>query len=244
LDRPVNIACDSESSSIESCVNAIWSDLQETSALDRSLVETPGNQASRIALLRETKAALPAEIRLLGAADDYHYMNRNPSCTATWDGIDWCESALRTARHGLELLTRRELVAALSPATRDRLKRRLREGQAQYTGLLDLIVASGQGDPSELCNVTYASVASCEQAVAANSKAIREQIFPDYMCGQVVRGRFVTAQDAAAEARRDVAGPAPGIVLPRGFTFDEAVRFYGERLQQERQLLEKAKRGR
>jgi hypothetical protein len=92
--------------------------------------------------------------------------------------------------------------------------------------------------------VTYASVASCERAVAADSKAIREQIFPDYMCGQVVPGRFVTTQDAAAESRRDAAGPAPGIVLPRGFTFDEAARFYGDRLQQDRQLLEKAKRAR
>jgi hypothetical protein len=191
-------------------------------------------------MLRENKATLLPAIRLLGAASDYDDGRRFRPCTATWQ-IESCEGALRSARHGLELLTRPELVAALPAATRERLKHSLREHEAQYTAQLDLIVASGQGDPSELCNASYASVASCERAVAADSKAVREQIFPLLNCGQVVPGKFLTAKDAAAEAKRDAEHPESKMLRSMVLTFDGAVRFYQNRLQQETQFLEEAK---
>jgi hypothetical protein len=234
-------ACDSNSSSIESCVNAIWGNLNEAATQTQSLGERPGDPADRMARLREAKAALLPEIRLLGVANDYNENNLSPSCAATWDGIERCEDAIGSARYGLELLTKPEVAATLSAATRDRLKQSLREHEAQYTAQLDLIVASGQGEPSQLCNATYASVASCERAVAADSKAIREQIFPAYYCGRLIPGTFVTAKDAAAKSQRDAGRPEPRMVLPGEFTFDVAVRFYGDRLRQERALLEKAR---
>jgi len=239
----VNITCDSKFSSIETCVNAIWSDLAETSALVRSLKNMPDNPADRMARLREAKAAVHPAIRLLGAASDYPNRNRGASCDAAWE-IESCEGALRSARHGIELLTKPELVAALSPDTREKLRRFLRQREARYTAGLDLLAASGQGDPSQLCNTTYASVASCERAVAADSTALREQVFPVFMCGQVIPGKFVTAKDAAAEAQRDADRSNLKIVPSNEFTFDVASRFYQNRLQQETELLEKAKQAR
>ena len=89
-----NIKCDSESSTIAGCVNAIWRDLLVTSVEARSLETTPENPAGRMATLRKTRAAVLPAIRLLGAARDYDDGNFNPSCDATWDGIDLCERAL------------------------------------------------------------------------------------------------------------------------------------------------------
>jgi len=237
-------ACDSNSSSVEGCVNAIWGNLSEAAADTQILEERPADPAFLMARLREAKAALLPEIRLLGIATDYNENNLSPSCNATWDGIEWCEHAIGSARYGMEVLTRPEVVANLSVATRDRLKQSLRQHEAQYTAKLDLVAASGQGEPSQLCNATYASVASCERAVAADSKAMREQIFPVYYCGRLIPGKFVTAKDAAAEAQRDAEHPEPIGMRLMEFTFDDAVRFYGNRLQQETELLEKAKQTR
>jgi hypothetical protein len=240
----VNITCDSDSSSIESCVNAIWHDFTETSVLAHSLQKTPNNPADRMAMLSEAKAGLLPAIRLLGAAGNYDERNFIPSCNATWDGIDFCERALRSARHGLELLTRSEVVAALSPATRERLKQTLRQHEMQYKAQLDLIAASGQGDASQLCNATYASVASCERAVAADSAAVQEQVFPVIMCGRVVPGRFLTEKDAVAEAQQDAEHPELKMLRIMVPTFDGSVRFYGNRLQEETELLAEARKAR
>ena len=236
----VNITCDSGSSSIESCVNAIWWDVTDASILADSLKKTQVRPDDRMARLREAKAAVPAAIRLLGAASDYDYGNRSISCNATW-AIDSCERAIRSALRGLELLTRPALVGALSPGTRERLKRSLRQHEAPYIAQLDLLAASDQGDPSELCNTTYASVASCERAVAADSTALREQIFPVFMCGQVIPGKFVTAKDTAAEAQQDAEHPDRKMFRFMEFTFSDALRFYQNRLQLETGLLEKAR---
>jgi hypothetical protein len=236
-----NITCDSHSSTIAGCANAVWRDLLVASVDARSLETTPENPADRMATLRKFQAAVLPAIRLLGAARDYDDRNFNPSCDATWDGIDLCERALASARRGLEVLARPELVAALSPATRERLEQILRQHETPYAAKLDLIAASGQGDASQLCNAIYASVASCERAVAADSTALRERVFPVIMCGRVVPGRFVTEKDAAAEAQRDAEHPELDGTRLFEFTFDDALRFYQSRLQQETELLKQAK---
>jgi hypothetical protein len=185
-----------------------------------------------MALLSEAKADLLPAIRLLGGARDYSFRNWSPSCDATWDGIETCESALWSARRGLELLTRPELVAALSPATLERLKQSLRQHEGRYTTQLDLLSASGQGDPSLLCGNVHASVAACEQAVAADSKAIREQVLPVVRCGQIVPGQFLTPEDDSAEAQQDAERPKlkPIRIQP---SFKVSEWLYRHRLQQE-----------
>jgi hypothetical protein len=64
-------------------------------------------------MMRRDRSAIPPSIRLLGDASDYNYRNYDVSCDSTWDGIDRCESHLRLARHGLELLAKPELVSNL-----------------------------------------------------------------------------------------------------------------------------------
>jgi hypothetical protein len=194
-------------------------------------------------MLRDARAAVLPDIRLLGAASDFDEKNRGPSCDATWDGIELCENEIASASLGLGLLTKPELVAALSAATRDRLTLSLRQAEARYTAKLDLVAASGQGDPSQLCNGVYASLATCERAVAADSTALREQIFPVLYCGRVLPGKFVTAKDAATEAQQD-AKHSELKMFPGEFTFADALRLYQNRLQQETALLEKAKQAR
>jgi hypothetical protein len=164
-----------------------------------------------------------------------------PNC---WKSQQLGRLVLGPARRGLELLTRPELVATLSPATRERLKQTLRQHETPYAAKLDLIAASGQGDASQLCNTTYASVPSCERAVAADSTALRERVFPVFMCGRVIPGRFVTDKDAAAEAQREAEHPEPIGIRLMEFTFDDALRFYQSRLQEETELLEQAKQAR
>jgi hypothetical protein len=105
-----NAMCDGNYSSIEGCVNAIWNDLR----------------------FDPHASVLPA-IRLLGSANEYEYRNISPSRNATWrwDRIVLCERGISSARDALELLTKPELGAALSPATRERLKQTLRTHEAQ-----------------------------------------------------------------------------------------------------------------
>jgi hypothetical protein len=225
----VNVSCDATDSSIETCVNAIWEDFRDTAITAHSLEKMPDNPAERIASMSKVKTDLPPAIRLLGIASDYGYKNFSPTCDATRDGIEGCEDSLRSARHGLELLTKPELVAHLSLAARERLTGILRQHEAQYKARLDQVAASGQGEPSELCNATYASVASCERAVTADRIALRNQVFPVFWCGQFLPGKFVTVKNAAEYPH---------------FSFDTAVGFYRNRLQEEAGLLEKARQTR
>jgi len=60
------------------------------------------------------------------------------------------------------------------------------------------------------------------------------------MCGRVVPGHFVTRKDATAEAQRDAKDPDWKALRSWQFGFSDAVRFYHDRLQMEKELLEKA----
>jgi hypothetical protein len=239
----VNVTCSTNSSSIETCVNKIWSDLRNTSFIAKSLKSHPGDPAARMALLGRAKDGLLPAIQRLGDANDYTFKNFSRSCDAPYYGIDICEGALRTARHGQELLMKPGLVATLSPATLERLKKTLRQHEAQYTAQLDSLAASGQGDPSQLCNETYAPVGGCERAVAADRSALREQIFPEFSCGRVIPGKFLTAKDAAAEAQRGADHPELRI-FQNDLTFEQAAGFFQNRLRGETEILEKLKQTR
>jgi len=236
--------CNAESSGIESCVNAIWRNFDQIESLTTSLATMPSNPVDRLALVREAKAGVLPAIRALGQASADGRNNFYQSCDPSTHGIQSCEGGLLDARRGLELLTKPEVVAALPVATRERLKKTLRQHAAQYTDQLDLVAASGQGDPSQLCNETYASVAGCARAVAADRAAIRDQVFPVISCGRVLPGQFLTAKDAAAEARRDADPPGIHVSHIMAFTFEDAQGFYQDRLQRETELLEKTRRER
>ena len=229
----VDTMCDSNASSINSCTNAILSIFHDVAIWEDSLKKYPDHPADRIDLLNKYRGDLVPKIRLLGAARDYDYDNDGPSCDVTWDGIENCENSLRTARNGLDLILKPQLVANLSAATRERVARIMRQHEVEYTAKLDMVAASGRGNSSQLCNTNYASVAGCERAIAADRAAQREQVFPVIRCGRVVPGQFVTAKDAAAEERN---GPRY-----MGLTFGEAVSYYRFRLDQEIGLLEKLK---
>jgi hypothetical protein len=61
------------------------------------------------------------------------------------------------------------------------------------------------------------------------------------MCRHLVPGAFVTAKDGAAEAQRDAEPPELKAQWTTAFTFKNAVEYYQNRLQQETELLAKAK---
>jgi hypothetical protein len=240
----ITLACSADASSIESCVNQLWFDVSDASALTESLARAPSYPAARMARIRTLTADIPVSIRVFGEARDYSYQNGEPKCDGSWIGIQRCKLAIVAARRGLDLLTRPELVARLSAATRERLKRTLREHEAKYVAQLDLVAASFQGDPAQLCTNTYAAIATCERAIAADSAAIRDQVFPVYDCDQLIPGKFLTAKDAAADARRAAEPPAPVPIPSADFNFNGAIAFYRRRLNQETELLEQARQAR
>ena len=78
----VNVTCSANSSSIETCVNKIWSDLRNTLAFAKSLEAYPDDPAARMSLLKTAKADLLPAIGLLGGASDYNFRSFSPSCDA------------------------------------------------------------------------------------------------------------------------------------------------------------------
>jgi hypothetical protein len=190
------------------------------------------------------EADLRSSIRVFGEATDYSYRNGEPKCDASWLGIYRCKLSIGIARRGLDLLTQPVLVANLSATARERLRDSLRQHEAKFTAQLDIVVASGQADPAALCSKTYGTVASCERAVVADRTALRDQVFPAYNCGMPVPGEFLTVKDVTAEEAHRKADPtAVRAMLSRALTFEAAQAFFRDRLRQEEELLEKARRG-
>lgn len=232
--------CDGKVSTISGCVNAIAGNLSASGYAERSL---PGRDAAaRPALMPWIKAGLPAMIERLGSTTEYEaaWLGRAP-CDSSWQGIDRCEIELRTAQHGLDVLTKPELIALLSPATRARLQGILQEHKATLIAQLDAIVASGQGDPSQLCNKTYATVAACSRAVAADAKALRIKVFALVECGRTYPEWIVTPE-TGAKKNRIAPADEDRVIANNRFTYSDAVRFYRDRLEQEKALLEGARR--
>ena len=206
----------------------------------------PKNSAERLERTRIIKSRLIAKIGLLGLASTYNRASLLADCNTAsrpaWAAIDRCKIQLRSAQHGVELLSKQEVVDTLSPNRRERLTKVYATQAEQYRGQLDVIAASWTGDPSALCSETYVSVSACRRAVAANTDALRRQVFPIYRCGRVVPGQFVTATTGKAEEARHANDPPLEKMLWRmsTFPFSDAVRIYRNRLDTARSLLSQA----
>jgi hypothetical protein len=236
---PTNDICSQNSLSIEGCANAIWWNLQDMAILEASIKRTPSAPQARPASITGDTTQIVSAARLLGHATLYGSNMFPRDCDATWNGIETCERQIRSARHGTEILQKPELATALSPAKRIKLEKVFRENAAQSEAQLDLIAASGQGDPWHLCNQTFAAVATCKRAIEADSAAIRDQVFPVLNCGQVVPAKFITAKDVAADAQRNPDHPEIHLFRLRlgGQALEDISRFYHDRLQMEKALL-------
>lgn len=240
----ISLGCNPGSSSIESCVNQIWYTLSNEQTVTKSPEERLSYPASNVTSRLNADADLRSSIRVFGEATDYSYRNGEPKCDASWLGIYRCKLSIGIARRGLDLLTQPVLVANLSATARERLRDSLRQHEVKFTAQLDLVAASGQADPAALCSKTYGIVASCERAVAADRIALRDQVFPAYNCGMLVPGKFLTAKDVTAEEAQRKADPtAVRAMLSGALTFEAAQAFFRDRLRQEEELLEKARRG-
>jgi hypothetical protein len=227
-------------------VNAIWQSYWMESTLKDSLQKTPNDPEDRLESLTEAEQARAPAIQLLGIAKDYDLSHYRIGCDQPWM-VNLCAMRLRTARRGQALLTKPDLVAALSPATRERLRQTLRLHEEQYSTQLDTAAASGKGNPYDFCTSTIASVPGCERAIAADRAALRDNSFPEWSCSHLWPG-VVNEQSVAAQAERDAQAVKAGHPLPDIFrsprlSLSEARRRTEVRLKEELGYLEAAKRG-
>ncbi len=242
----MDITCASDSSSIEGCTNAISEDYQDIKSTIAGLQSDPRNPSERLSQIRVTKSGLTSKILLLGSASSYKRKDVLNECDTmrapTWDIIDRCKSQLISARHGIDLMSRQQIVENLSFEKRERLKLAYTREAAQLEGQLDHIAAFWTGDPSVLCSQSYVSVSACRRAIAMDTDALSRQVFPVYRCGRIVPGQFVDAETAAAEEAQHANDTAPEETVWRMFTpsLSATASIFQNRVDSEKSLLSQA----
>lgn len=238
--------CASDSSSIESCTNSIWEDYQEIKFTIAGLQTSPQDPSGRLANIVAAKSRLMSKIGLLGSALTYKRKPIFSDCDTTFHpglrAIDGCKTQLRSALNGMSLLSKKEVVENLSMSNRARLRLAYMKQATQYRNELDVLAASWTGDPSVLCNETYASASACRRAVEMDADALSRRVFSVYRCGQIVPGKFVSAASEAEDGAVHANAASLDRTMWRMMTFPYSytVRFYQDRLTKEKSLLSQA----